>query len=1283
MDKQRRIHGEGGGGATGGGNQTVIVQQPIYNPVYTPDYAGLQSRSFAQLQLLLCEGEIQGPAYGNTVDGLEKSVYLDDTPIRIGDKVVPKPHDLVLSWGRPASQQTGVPGFNRIGSVFAVDKTVKYGLPISQSITNPDQASTVYGRVILTFEALVVSNTKGDVYATSVGVTITTEDAAGVTRTVVNGAVEGKFSGTFQKEYEFRLEGQSPWRVTVTRNTPDDQARSDGTTVYRSAFNFSTVVTLLDQRLSYPHSAVLSLGISADQYSAMPAVSVELLGRILQVPSNYDPIARTYNGLWDGTFKRAYSNNPAWVMYDLVTNSRFGLGAYVEAWQVDKWSLYAIGRYCDEAVPAANGGTEPRLTCNIILQTAEQAWTVLQQMSSIFRGMLYYAGGYVVAIQDKPGDPVFTFNESNTIGQVDGDGNVSAGNFSYAGAAKRARHTVVLASWDDPADNYQPRVEYIADEEGVSRYGYKPLDLRLMGVTSRGQALRAANMALLSEAVLDDTVSFATNEIAAAVRPGDRIKIADPNKLATRYGGRIVAVSGSEITLDDSPSPPPGGWAGATFSFMANGADNQPTLISAAIETVAGNQVRIGATPQPPVETFAWLIEAPNRTAQDFRVLTVEEQAGGVYAVTALRYRADLFAAVDFDTPLNDNEDYLFKQVNPGTPTITAARVIWDNGQAKVDVEWKPASTNAVLTGFDLSVKEYRLQYQAGSLQPDGSILYDGVWREVLRQQDNREQISLNQFVSTDRFKVRVCAVSRIGAESPWAERDADDIQVGSPMPDLGGTHLGGGQFPSLLPNATLTHLNQSSGAQLFSWTIAVPLPAYVTGVLLEGKPNRPLTDVEAAGLNPPTADGWYAIGDVPTANYYALAFHALVNWTVRISLITAIPGITGTSYATDTVDRAELVPPAPVQFVVVTQSVKPSTPLTRRFSWEHLSPVPFAEKWPLGVVTDIVAFDIRFKAGTTADWDLGFPLYSDGIPGHQRWFETTLFDSGQWTVMIRSRDRTGWLSDDMAFIKVNLGDALPTNVVDRIDLKPWAFPGTLTNATRVNRVSGLMYPAPLTTAFYLNPQDDEFYEGAAGHNIVQTDASTPAVYVYPLTITESNVGLVVYTQSSGTYQWFLRKVGGAGLDLIYPQPTGDVFYKDPRSGYFYREVTTGLTLDFHPLAPFEQVDAGTYELAVQFHSVDGSKPAEIWDVDIVLDYPDIVETFNDKVIPVGGKRLALTHPFQVLKAVNLTLQDTPAPGVAAVARVSGKDRTGFTVRCYDTAGNDVEGLVDATCVGY
>ena len=1315
MTKAKRIHGAGGGGGGGGGNQTVNVTQnvnvqtPVYNPTYTPDDPGLRSNSFAQMQFLLCEGEVAGPAEGNTVEGLQKSVYLDNTPIQIGTEVVPQPDDLVFSWGRPATEQTGVPGFSQVSTPFGVDSEVRFGLPVAQSITAPDPNAPYRARVLLTFSGLVRSTDKGDVLGTSVDLTITYVNAVGTTHTPFDGEVSGKFSGQFQREFEFELQGAGPWRITVTRNTEDDDKRSGGGNQFRSAFNFSTVVLSLDQRFAYPLSSMLSLGIRADQYASLPQISVDMRGMIIDVPSNYDPETRVYTGTWDGTFKRAFSNNPAWILRDLIVADRYGLGSYIDADQVDRWTLYQVATYCDEQVPAPGGGTEPRFTCNLILQTSEQAWVVLQQLSSIFRGLLYYAGGSIVSIQDRPKPAIFTFNESNTIEEFDESGKVSQGNFVYSGSAQRARHTAVLASWDDPADNYQPRVEYIADEDGIARFGYKAMDLRLLGVTSRGQALRAANWALLSEALLHDTVAFRTNEIGSAVRPGDIVKIADPMKAARRYGGRIVAVSGNTVTLDDSPQIPQGGWAGSTFSYMTVDADGQPELTTRNISSMSGPTVNLvpNSSAVAPVVTFPWLIESPDRTAQEFRILTVEEQEDGIYSFTALRYREDIYNTVDFDTPLEDNEDYFYKPGNPQPPTWDTAQVIWDNNQAKLDLAWTPADTNAVLNGFDLTIREYRLQYQAGSLQDDGSILWDNVWREVARQNDNREQIGIDQYVASDRFKVRIAGVNRLGVESEWAEREVDDITTWFPMPDLGALV---GEPP--VTAGVLQHFNQSTGSQLFSWQFNVPIPPYVRGITLQVRPERPLTDQEAVGAAPPDADGWYTVGDKNLDDFFAVAMHALVNWRVRIFLTTFVPGLQGDTYATDRVDVTEIYPPTPYNFRAVNEGGAQSRVGQKRFSWEMTDTPPFQEKWPLGYVTDISVFNVRFRHGLDPNWDNAYPLFSDGIPGDQTWFQTSLFDYGEWTVMIRAQDATGWESEDFAVVTVNIGDPLPTNVVERIDLRDQGFPGQLDNFIRVGSTTELMYPDPLTDDMYQLPLDDEFYEGISGFHLQQIDPLIESHWTVPFTVTHEGAQLVIYTQADATYRWFIRRDATAD-DLMYPPPLTDPFYGGIETGRIWTqdqdfivtenadnvvaEYSTGLdglmyrttaadgADGWHPYAPNEQLQLGSYEARLDMISLDGITRGEVLDTDFVLDYPDVWWEAEDLAVPAIGTRVTFpVGTFRRLKAVNLTVQDNSfAPGVATNAVIEFKDRNFIDIRTIDATGQPVDGVVDVIAVGY
>ena len=1336
------IHGAGGGG------QKQQKQKEAPKPKITQDDKRLKSISFAKLQFLLCEGEVEGPAFGNSKSGLEKSVFLDDTPIRsASNQVSPQPEDLVFSWGRQSSQQSGVPDYNRISETISVDTVCARGIPVTAAGTGSVTGGRYYARVLLTFQGLVTQvidgdeasrGNTGDVLTKKVKYRIRYSDSVGTVRTAFDGDVDGKFSSTFQRSHEFVLNGAGPtWDVSVERLTEnDDEVEADAYTA-TSTFNFSTLVLSLDQKFNYAHSSMLSVGVRADNYSAIPNVSIEMKGLKIDVPSNYNPTNRTYSGIWDGTFKRAYSNNPAWVLRDLIINDRYGAGQYISEDSVDKWELYSIAQYCDENVPAPDGGNEPRFTCNLLLQSGAEAWNVLQQLSSIFRGLLYYAAALAVSAQDREKEPIFTFSEANTIEQFSDDGKVSAGNFTYAGTARRARHTVVLASWDDPEDNYETRIEYVTDDETFEAFGYRPMDLRMLGCTSRGQVLRAANWALLSERLLDDTITFSTNEIGMSMRPGDVIKIADTTKAALRIGGRISEVAGLTITLDEEPQNPVGGWAGATISWMYNDADNEPRLQVANVLTQTGNVVTIDSDGgNPPVATFPWLIEFPDRTAQLFRILTVEEQEGGVFSISALRYRSDIYDAVDFDTPLDEDESYLFKVVNPTVPTNVTSQVIWDNGTAKLETKWAPPANSTVLFEYDLTVESYRLQWQAGTLNEDGTITWSTSWIERPRQTDDVDWVTIDQLSSTDKFRVRIAAVGRLGVQSEWSEVVvADDIWVWFPMPDI--------SIPRPGTDSRLVFFNQSSGAQLFTWDFGgLPLPPYISGIRLEVKPNRPLTPREAEGIRDPDGDGVYIYGDYPLEEYAVCIFHADTNWECKVSFTTFVIGLSGDTYATDLVDRLDLVPPAPELFTVVTDTDVKSIAPMRRFSWSlptseiddtvdespavrHLPKQRQARNvvtsnWPLGKVTDISQFLVRYKAGFENIWELGVPLFADGVPGDQRYFETELFDGGQWTVMIRSVDRTGWVSDNQAAIVINFGDAIPTNVVETFDAHTDGWPGQKVNMEVFTGMpysnAALLCQTPIGTLIpsdVINDAADsictdapaydspEFDPGVVAFDdanvlprneinlgqgdLVQIDPTQDGFYFYPFEVLAGDSGLLITTISTGTYQWFVRRIGSDTENPMYPDPQGDPMYPNPQTDYMYLDTNSQLGIQFHPYAPFEKLDAGSYEISCRVRSIDGAIPTAISVTTVELDYPDVVQTMEDVAITGNNQRVFFPTPFpHRLKAVNLTLQD-PAGSVTipASAYLRGKDTAYFDVRLLDSTGSIVNGLVDVTAVGY
>ena len=1281
---------EGAGGIGSGGTKKPRT------PITSPDSAYLKSISFAQMQFLLCEGPIYGPRNGRSWNGLLASTYLDDTALSVrGFGGTVPVEDLVLSYG--GYDQSPVPGYGVQWQTDGVNNSVKAGFPVFTTAMPSDPTTPHTARIVLTWEALLLAvKTTGDVLEAMVPYLVDYTDGNGVARIVFAGFCYGKFSGPFQREHEWNLEGPGPWTVRVVRMSADDPDLENSMASFRSAFSVSSLSYGPVVALSYRYSATLTLAARADRYSQLPAVAIDVYGKICWVPNNYDSWSAVYHGNWDGGFREDWTDNPAWCFFDMVRNPRYGLGENIEAALIDKWSLYAIAQYCDGLVPAAGGGTERRFRCNLILTSQEDAWVVLQQMASIFRGMVYWSAGLVTAIQDAPGQFLYTFNPSNVTQEVDEQGNVTEPCFEYQGTAKRTRHTVCLVSWDDPGNAYQPRVEYLADPEGLSRLGYRPLELRVNGITSRGQALRAAQWALLSEMLLDDTVTFGVGAIGLALRPGDLIKVMDPDRGGFRFGGRVASsvYSGTpgywHVTLDAPPPVPTAGWAGATFSWQV--ADGLKTV---AIPAVVGSLVVIYGADVPPAGA-PWLIEVPSKTAQPFRIMGIEETARNRYTVTALRYREDIYNAVDFDTPLTDDENYLFKLLDPKPPTITTAQVIWDNSQTKLQIVWEPAQLETIIGGYDFNTSYHRLQYQRGEFGTDGVFRWSGQWQEVDRQTDTSEIIPITGYIAGATYRVRMSSVNKIGTESLWSnDVVATRLEHWFPMPD----------FDSMVPDATgalvpvgeLTHSNRTDGGHRWAWVIRGQIPPYVRGVEVWAKPDAPapqrVNDPEGLGpgtggtvaphpearlLGAPDADGYHLLGTAPTNGTFDDVFPWPTGWSVRARLITFVPGLFGTSWLTNRVDRAEVVPPAPERFVVVTEVQVPSVAASRRFSW--LMPASPFPGWPDAVVDDIDTFDVRFKAGRIPSWELGLPIFSDGIAGDQQWFSTTLFQRGAWTIMLRPKDRTGWHSDDMAIVTVNLGDPLVSNVVERIDIGQFNYPGALVNANREQHTSTLRYPPPTADAMYEPPLDDDFYDGSNGARLVQIDPTTDAFYSYPLTVTAGGAGILVYTTADATYQWFIKRDSSA-LTLRYPDPTDQAMYDGPMSGLFHVNPLMPAGADFHPLADFERLDAGTYTLAVQFKSVDGIKPAVIYDVDVVLDVPDRVETFEDLLVPAAGLRVKINPPMRFLRAVNLSLQ--AAPGATAVrVEVSGKSGSGFDLRAYDAAGAPAVALVDAVAQG-
>ncbi|RYZ43314.1 MAG: host specificity protein J, partial [Myxococcaceae bacterium] len=489
------------GGSSGGKGEGGAQRAPVESP------NTLKSTSHARVLDLLCEGEIEG-----LVAGL-KSVYLDGVPIQNADGTYNFTGVTVYDVKGTQSQEY-IPGFPSGEAEFTVGVEVKHATPVVRTVTD-SQVDAV--RVTLQVPQLTYQDpTTGDLKPSFVLVSVAVQsNGGGYVEQNLQGAeyFEGKCTSPYERTYRVELTGSPPWDIRVTRVSQDaDSVTKQNKVVWKS------YATLLDEKLSFPNSALCALQVSAHQFSSIPTRSYRIRGLKVRVPANYNASARTYEGTWDGTWKVAWTDNPAWCFYDLLTTKRYGLGRFLNEAAVDKWGLYTVARYCDELVPDGQGGQEPRFRCNLYLQTQEDAYKVVSNLASVFRGMTYWASGAVFVAQDAPRDAEYLFTPANVVD----------GLFTYASSGKRARHTVALVTWNDPSNHFKAAQEFVTDEEGLATYGYNPTDVVALGCTSRGQAQRVGRWLLFTERLETETVTFRTGLEGAMRNPGAVVKLQDP-----------------------------------------------------------------------------------------------------------------------------------------------------------------------------------------------------------------------------------------------------------------------------------------------------------------------------------------------------------------------------------------------------------------------------------------------------------------------------------------------------------------------------------------------------------------------------------------------------------------------------------------------------------------------------------------------------------------------------------------------------------------------------------
>lgn len=646
-------------------------------PVISPDSA--QSKTFIKVLYGLAEGEIEGLA-----NGLQ-SIYLEETPLQNADGSL-NFENVKVDFRNGTNDQEYIEGFPAVESETAIDVELKSETPWVRAFSNLDLDAV---RLRLKWGPLRTQNaTNGDVSGVTIEYAIDLQTDGGVWTEVLKTKISDKTSANYERAHRIDLpRADSGWLIRVRRLTPNSTSEYVSDKMYIEA-----VTEVIDAKLRYPNTALLGLQYDAETFGNVAKVAMDAKGRILKVPTNYNPVTRQYVGMWDGTFKEAYSNNPAWIYYDICTVDRYALGDRLTPLMVDKWSLYRLAQYCDELVPDGLGGQEPRFTCNVYLQSAEGAFEILTKLAGVFRAITFWDGNSIICDADIPQDTYFTYTRANVID----------GNFEYSGTRARDRHNVVKIAWDNPANHYKTEYEFVRDEKAIAEAGQvRILELDAWGCTSRGQAQRAGWWALKSEQLETRTVSFKVGLDGHIPQPGRVIDIADPLFAGRSNGGRISKISADRksITLDRDDVV-----AVAGDRLIINGEDGKAQ--TRIVQSISGRVVTVTHEFDAIATQNVWVIDAQDLATMKFRVISITQDESHQFSVTALQYNPAKFDAIDkgayFDEvpisivnptiqdPVTDvvvtSESRVDQGINVATMIVSWAQA---KGAVKYQVEWR------------------------------------------------------------------------------------------------------------------------------------------------------------------------------------------------------------------------------------------------------------------------------------------------------------------------------------------------------------------------------------------------------------------------------------------------------------------------------------------------------------------------------------------------------------------------------------------------------------------
>ena len=707
------IQGRKGGG---GGKQHTPVEQPD----------DLLSDAKLKMLVVLSEGEIQG-------DLTAQKIYLNDTALANDDGSY---NFTGVKWEyrKGTQDQPYIQGLPEVDNELSANVAVTTTVPWTRQFSNLTLDAV---RIKLSLPAQYMYKDNGDMVGTVTQYAIDLSTDGAAWRTVVDGKFDGKTTSEYQRDHRIDLpEAITGWSIRVRRITADSTSAK-----LVNGFKVFSFAEVIDSKLRYPNSALLYIEVDSSQFSGgAPKVTCRPKGKLIRVPDTYDPVTRTYSGTWSGGFKLAYTNNPAWIFYDLVLDEIYGMGNRVDASMIDKWALYAISQYCDEKVSNGAGGTEPRFTCNVFIQSQQDAYTVLSDLAAVFRGITFWGNDQIFVRADVPQDDVdFVYHASNVID----------GLFTYGSGSYKNRYSSALVSWSDPQNHYSDTVEGVYDEKLVERYNVNQMSLTAIGCTSQSEAHRRGRWAILSNA-RDGTISFGVGLDGYIPLPAEIIGVADPFRAGKQNGGRISAVSGRNITLDRAVDYAAGD---RLVVNLPDGSAQTRTIgaVSSDRKTVTVNT----SFSQPPAAGAVWAIDSDSLAIQYFRVTSISanDDSNGGFTITAVQHDPNKYRYIDDGV-----------RIDPAPITVTPISVI-------------PAPKNIIITEVDhvaqgLNVATMNVTWD----KVDGAIRYMAQWRKDNGDWINVAVTSAQSFsiqgIYTGSYDVRVRAMNAQESSSPWGYAD-------------------------------------------------------------------------------------------------------------------------------------------------------------------------------------------------------------------------------------------------------------------------------------------------------------------------------------------------------------------------------------------------------------------------------------------------------------------------------------------------------------------------------